>query len=177
MLRQMEHQARHGDGSTLSRRLLVQALAAGAAWAALAADTPIAPPPTAPPAEGGEWRLVYVGAEDCAPCNAWRRRHWAELVSSARYAHITFLEVRAPRIAELLGDAYWPAPVRRHRTAIPPGAGAPFWLLLNGEDTVLRAWGEPQWRARMLPALRRAGRTGPPYRPITQDPGTGRRAT
>ncbi|MCC7427828.1 MAG: hypothetical protein IT557_13040 [Alphaproteobacteria bacterium] len=154
----------------LTRRAALPLLAAGLASAALAGDAPVAAP-----APAGAWRLVYVGADDCAPCRAWRQAEWARLRASARFAAFAFHEVRAPRSADLLRDEHWPDPLRPYRVAIPAAAGAPFWLLLHQDEVVLRAWGKPQWRATMLPAMRRAARGALHPGLITQDPRTGRR--
>src|SRR3974390_1215925 len=40
--------------------------------------------------------LIYVGAEDCAPCRAWRRGPGAEFRASAEFLRLTYREVEAP---------------------------------------------------------------------------------
>ena len=169
-LRVMTRSPRRPIMHRLTRRAALPLLAAGLASAALAGDAPVAAPGPA-----GTWRLVYVGADDCAPCRAWRQAEWAHLHASSRFAGFAFEEVRARRSADLLRDEHWPEALRRYRAAIPPAAGAPFWMLLHEAEVVLHAWGAPQWRARMLPAMERAARGGRHAGPITRDPVLGRR--
>lgn len=137
----------HAAMPSLTRRAVLPGLLA----VALATDTP-----RAARRPDGTWRLLYVGAEDCAPCLAWRRAHWLATRDAPVFAALQFIEVRAARSTDVLQDANWPTELRPFRTAIPAAAGMPFWLLLRGEAVVQRAWGERAWQAAMLPALRRA---------------------
>jgi len=135
----------------MTRRAVLPALAAAAVTTIALADRPA-------PMPGGRWRLLYVGADDCIPCRAWRQAHWAALRSAPPFAGLQFIEVRAERSEDLLQDSYWPEDLRRYRSAIPSGAGVPLWMLLHGETVLVRAWGAQQWYNRMLPALRHAAR-------------------
>lgn len=140
----------------MSRRALLPRLLAGAAIAIPAADSPHAVASGDGPARAGAWRLVYVGADDCAPCRHWRDAHWSSVRRSTAFQAIEFVEVRAPRAAFLLRDEYWPEALRPLRGNIPKGAGVPLWLLVEHGTVVTRAWGVEGWRDTILPALRRA---------------------
>lgn len=135
----------------MNRRNLLPGLLAGMALAALTADAPRA-------VRGGgvAWRLVYVGADDCAPCRTWRASNWTALRASPVFAPFVFAELRATRSADLLRDDHWPEHLRFIRDAIPPDAAVPLWFLLRDSTITHSAWGERGWRMTMLPALRRA---------------------
>jgi hypothetical protein len=110
----------------------------------------------------GDWLLLYVGAEDCAPCQAWRRARWDAVRAGYASTPVGFVELRAPRSAEVLDDAHWPEALRGHRASIPPGAGLPLWLLAHDGRAVRWSWGSSRWDAEMAPALRRIAAGGTP---------------
>ena len=63
-----------------------------------------------------ELMLLYVGAEDCAPCRAWHRGDREAFLSSAEHARIAYHEVRSPHLADVLNDEYWPSDIRDYRS-------------------------------------------------------------
>lgn len=156
----------------MSRRALLPRLLAGTAIAIPAADSPLAVASGGGPVRAGRWRLVYVGADDCAPCRQWRDAHWSAVRHATAFSAIAFVEVRAPRAADLLRDEYWPAALRPLRAEIPKGAGVPLWLLVEYGTVAARAWGEAGWRDNILPALRRAAsaRIDPSSTPLISTP-------
>jgi len=136
-------------GST--RRMLLPGLLAGAAVAVASADSPLAVRNNI-----ASLQLIYVGANDCAPCVRWRATHWSALHHATVFAPVRFVEIRAPRAADVLQDEHWPRALQRFRPAMPRDAAVPLWLLVQDDALVGRAWGERGWRETMLPALRRA---------------------
>ena len=135
----------------MTRRALWPCLLAGSAAATPTADTPLTVR-----SGGGALRLLYVGADDCAPCRQWRASHWSVLRGATVFSPVRFIEIRAPRAAHLLRDEHWPEPLRALRQAIPSDAAVPLWFLIDGDAIAMRAWGEQGWRDTILPALRRA---------------------
>jgi hypothetical protein len=137
------------------RHLAMPALLACLLAAGPRADVP-APAAVADGRDG--WLLLYVGAEDCAPCRAWREAQWDRVRRAHRAAPLRFLELRAERAADVLDDALWPSALRPHRAAIPPQAGLPLWMLAREDRVVLLVWGARRWDAELAPALRRIAR-------------------
>jgi len=108
-------------------------------------------PRRAPPEEG--LSLVYVGARDCAPCQAWDRDRRPDLVSSGALQRVAFREIVVDRLADLRSPQTWPgeaADLRRHFEPL----GVPQWLLLRGDAILGKAAGLSQWDERMRPLLR-----------------------
>lgn len=134
-----------------STRRMLPCLLAGAVVAAASADSPRAVRGSA-----ASLQLIYVGAGDCAPCLRWRAAHWSALHHAAVFAPVRFVEIHAPRAADLLRDEHWPRALQQFRPALPRDAAVPLWLLVRDDALVGRAWGEQGWRETMLPALRRA---------------------
>lgn len=98
--------------------------------------------------------LLYVGAEDCAPCRAWRKGDGAAFFASAEFARITYREVRSAHLEEVLNDENWPEDIRGYRSSIKRSDGVPLWLIISDHAIVEQRFGTPAWHERVLPALR-----------------------
>ena len=48
--------------------------------------------------------VIYVGAEDCAPCRVWQRGMGADFQASAEFARLSYREVKAPTLFAVLSD-------------------------------------------------------------------------
>lgn len=100
-----------------------------------------------------EVTLVYIGAEDCAPCRIWQRETEAEIQTSAKFARLTYRAVKSPALFDLMDDKHWPEDLRGYRDRLVPGAGAPTWLIIADGALVIKAAGASQWRDAVLPRL------------------------
>lgn len=98
--------------------------------------------------------VIYIGADDCAPCRSWRRQHWAKFQASEEFPRITYREVTAPRLFDLLKDDYWPEDLRHRRDALGRTAGVPLWLIMANDRVALTARGVRQWEDAALPAIK-----------------------
>jgi hypothetical protein len=98
--------------------------------------------------------LLYVGADDCAPCRAWQREDGPTFRSSSEFARVTYREVKSPSILDVLKDEYWPDDLRRYRERIGRGAGVPLWLVVANGEIVEQGFGASHWRSSVLPRIR-----------------------
>jgi hypothetical protein len=127
----------------LSGALLI-AVAAIAAWAVNPGrDGPL-----------GDVTLLYVGAEDCAPCRSWRNGAGADFFASQEFARITYREVRSPHLEDVLKDENWPQDLRDYRSRIKRSDGVPLWLVISNRAVVEQQFGATAWQERILPKLR-----------------------
>jgi len=111
-------------------------------------------PPTSAPAARAAITLVYVGAEDCAPCRAWQSAEGKQFLGSAEIARLNYREVKSPRARDILKDEYWPEDLRDHRDRLGRGAAVPLWLVISGDEVVERGFGASQWHAAVLPRVK-----------------------
>src|SRR5215831_11154873 len=74
--------------------------------------------------------LLYVGAEDCAPCRAWRKGDGADFFASDEFARITYREVTSLHLEDVLNDQNWPEDIRDYRNSIRRSDGVPLWLVI-----------------------------------------------
>lgn len=98
--------------------------------------------------------LLYVGAEDCAPCRKWQREDGALFQATAEFQRITYREVKSPALFDLLKDEYWLADLRAFRDRLAPGTGVPLWLVVADGEIVEQQSGASRWQAAVLPKIR-----------------------
>jgi hypothetical protein len=98
--------------------------------------------------------VLYVGADDCAPCRAWRSGDGTAFLESTEFAAITYREVRSPHLEDVLSDANWPEDIRDYRSRIRRGDGVPLWLVIADRVVVEQQFGTAAWQERILPTVR-----------------------
>ena len=98
--------------------------------------------------------VLYVGADDCAPCRVWRREHWARFQASPEFARLAYREVTSPKLFDLLDDDHWPEELRAYRGTLSRSSGVPVWLVVTNNEIVLTARGLRQWEEVALPKIR-----------------------
>lgn len=98
--------------------------------------------------------VLYIGADDCAPCRTWHSQHEPAFRTSSAFSRIEYRQVRSPTLFALLKDEYWPQALRGYRTQIEPGSGVPLWFVVADDRVVLKSAGISQWDAKVLPTIR-----------------------
>ena len=98
--------------------------------------------------------LVYVGAENCAPCDNWQRNQGTAFRDSAEFHRLAYREVKSPSLLDVLKDDNWPADLRTYRQAIAQHAGVPLWLVITDNRLVLQGSGASQWQNTVLPRIK-----------------------
>jgi hypothetical protein len=99
--------------------------------------------------------LIYVGADDCAPCRAWYREQWPKFRASREFERLEYRAVESPNLLDVLKDEHWPNDLRAYRKEIEAGAGVPMWLVVSQNDVVLKASGVSKWNEAVFPAIQR----------------------
>lgn len=98
--------------------------------------------------------LLYVGADDCAPCRAWQNGDGASFLASAEFPRIHYRELKSPHLVDVLNDSYWPEDLRVYRSELKRSDGVPLWLVVSGHEIVERKFGASAWRESVLPKIR-----------------------
>jgi len=98
--------------------------------------------------------LLYLGAEDCAPCRAWQSSEGASFLASADFPRITYREVKSPHLHDILKDENWPDDIRDYRAVLRRGDGVPLWLVVVDHKVVEQRFGAAEWRASVLPTIK-----------------------
>lgn len=140
----------------LSRRVVMTGLVA---WTAALAFTPLADWRTskagsAPGADRGKLTVVYVGADDCAPCLRWRRERRPAFQSSSAFSRVEYREVIAASLMTALDDRFWPENLRNLRDVVgKDGGGVPHWILLRNGRVLASEGGESAWDRKIWPLI------------------------
>lgn len=115
-------------------------------------------PDTSPPivatrvaSAGASLMLIYVGADDCAPCKVWQRDRIGEV---AKFARVNFREVKSPTLLDVMKDANWPEDLRPFRARIAKGSAVPLWMVVLDGEIVVQSFGLTQWDKTIVPHLR-----------------------
>lgn len=108
----------------------------------------------AKPAKDSNVMLLYVGAEDCAPCRAWQNGDGAAFLASADFTRISYREVKSPHLLDILNDENWPDEIRDYRIHLRRSDGVPLWLVVSDHKIVEQQFGAAEWRASILPTIR-----------------------
>lgn len=98
--------------------------------------------------------LIYVGAENCAPCEIWQHNQGTAFRDSTKFRRLTYREVKTPSLLDVLKDENWPEDLRIYRQAISRGAGVPLWLVIADDQLVMQSFGLTQWQAAVLPKIK-----------------------
>lgn len=97
--------------------------------------------------------LLYVGADDCAPCRVWQGGDEQQFIASPTFARLTYRTVKSPTLFGLLDDAVWPDDLKPYRDRLDRRSGAPLWLVIADRNVVAQQSGLSQWRQAVLPKL------------------------
>ena len=114
------------------------------------------------PARPADITLIYVGAEDCAPCRVWQNGDGLAFRQSAEFARIAYVEVKSAHLHDILKDENWPAEIRFYRSLLKRSDGVPLWLVLSDAEVIEQRFGPAAWRANILPAIKSALRQARP---------------
>jgi hypothetical protein len=106
------------------------------------------------PARAKDVMLLYVGAEDCAPCRAWQNGEGSAFLASAEFPRITYREVKSPHLLDVLKDENWPDEIRLYRDGLRRGDGVPLWLVVADREIVEQRFGAAEWRTSILPRIK-----------------------
>lgn len=137
-----------GPSNSVGRTLA----AAGVVVAAVA--TGVATLGAGSPTEASPVTLIYVGAEDCAPCRTWQRDKRPDWLASREFTRVTYREVKSASVLDILKDGAWPEDLRTYRGQLAPGAAVPLWLVVRDAQVVAQAWGGKQWDSTVLPRVK-----------------------
>jgi hypothetical protein len=107
------------------------------------------------PRQDRDIMVIYVGAEDCAPCRLWQGGIGAKFRTSSEFRRLRYREIKSPKLYELLNDEVWPADLRVYRQRIDQTMAVPMWLVLLNGEVVAQGFGPSQWAETVMPTLSR----------------------
>lgn len=126
----------------LSRRLLLRG--GVAALAAL--------PDTAPAQASSAVMIVYVYADDCAPCQIFQAQDWPSFNKLPVSRAVRFVKTTAPKTTQAYQVRYWPSEARPFHSAVKVPI-VPSFILVKHNRVMLVGNGIVGWRNQVLPQV------------------------
>jgi len=105
--------------------------------------------------KSSEVLVVYIGANDCPPCLAYRKANHPAWLQSKEYPHVQFHALEFPQFGRTDEDRYWPKDLRWVRDTLNIRAGAPRWVVAVDGRIVAYDWGRSTWLARTYPLIQK----------------------
>ena len=99
--------------------------------------------------------FVYVGADDCPPCQAWRKSELPRFEASTLRQRVDFRSVLAAHWSYVGDPYYWPAELAWIRADTDIARGAPQYVVAKDGKVLLRSFGTGSWKTKVLPLLER----------------------
>ena len=99
--------------------------------------------------------FVYIGADDCGPCRAWRKSELPKFEASGLRRRVDFRTVLAAHWTNVGDPYYWAADIAWIREDTEISRGAPQYVVARDGKIVLRTFGTGTWKGRVLPLLER----------------------
>ena len=96
--------------------------------------------------------IVYVGAQDCGPCQVFKNQDYPQWAKSAFPGTVRFVQVDAPKTTAAYQARYWPSDLRFLLREIKVPV-VPNFILLDGRTVVKIGTGVGGWRNQILPMI------------------------
>jgi hypothetical protein len=112
------------------RAFLFASLAASAAGTARAAN---------------DLQVIYIGGQDCGPCQRWRSTYEARWLASPEYQRVVWYEVEPPHLMQAYQERHWPEALRPVLTQVPRKSGTPRFLIVDDGRIVSNEMGVSKW--------------------------------
>jgi hypothetical protein len=103
--------------------------------------------------------FVYIGADDCAPCQAWRKTELPKFEASGLRRRVDFRAVLAAHWSYVADPYYWPADLAWIKDDAHLSRGAPQYVVAQDGKLLLRSFGTGSWKSRVVPLLERLTQT------------------
>ena len=97
--------------------------------------------------------IVYIAADDCAPCRVFASDDWPKFEASPLFRLVRFHKTSAPKTTQAYQLKYWPVEARPYAAAVKVPI-VPSFILVNNGGVTLVGSGIVGWRNQVLPQIR-----------------------
>jgi hypothetical protein len=104
------------------------------------------------PARAAQVMIIYVYADDCAPCQIFQAHDWPQFQASRLARSVRFVRTSAPKTTQAYQVKYWPSEARPFHSAVKVPI-VPSFILVNSGQVVLVGNGIVGWRNQVLPQI------------------------
>jgi len=90
-------------------------------------------------------QVIYVGGQDCPPCQRWIATYRDRWLASPEYRQVTWYEVAPPHLKEAYQERHWPDPLRPVLAQVPYKSVTPRFLVVQDGRIVSNESGVSKW--------------------------------
>jgi hypothetical protein len=105
----------------------------------------------------GPLQVIYVGGQDCGPCQRWHATYEGKWRASPEYRRVEWYEVEPAHLREAYQERHWPEALRPVLAQVPRKSGTPRFLIVEDGRVVSNEFGVSKWRNTMAELHRLLG--------------------
>jgi len=98
--------------------------------------------------------VIYVSADDCAPCIVFSKQDFPQWQASPLSRRVRFVTAHAPKSSQAFQARFWPSEARPFLGAVKTPIVPTFILVQSGTVSIVGA-GLAGWRNQILPQVQR----------------------
>lgn len=90
-------------------------------------------------------QLIYIGGQDCPPCQRWRASSLPRWLASPEFQKVNYFEIEPITLKEAYDERSWPRGLRPILAQIPRRSGTPRFLIVRDGRIVSNQLGVSAW--------------------------------
>lgn len=92
-------------------------------------------------------QVIYIGGQDCPPCQRWRSSHQPRWLASPEFQRVAWFEIEPINLREAYDERSWPRALRPVLAQVPRKSGTPRFLIVQDGRIVSNQLGASAWAA------------------------------
>jgi hypothetical protein len=98
---------------------------------------------------GPDVQVIYIGGQDCPPCQRWRSSQQPRWLASAEFQRVAWFEIEPMNLRDAYDERSWPRALRPILAQVPRKSGTPRFLIVQDGRIVSNQLGTSAWAATM----------------------------
>jgi hypothetical protein len=94
-------------------------------------------------------QVIYIGGQDCPPCQRWRSSQQPRWLASAEFQKVAWFEIEPINLRDAYDERSWPRALRPVLAQVPRKSGTPRFLIVQDGRIVSNQLGASAWAATM----------------------------
>jgi len=90
-------------------------------------------------------QVIYIGGQDCAPCQRWRANAHPRWLASAEFQKVDYFEIEPISLKDAYNERSWPRALRAVLAQVPRKSGTPRFLVVQDGRIVANHLGLSAW--------------------------------
>lgn len=90
-------------------------------------------------------RVIYIGGQDCSPCQRWRATAHPRWLASSAFQKVSYFEIEPVNLKDAYDERSWPRALRPVLAQVPRKSGTPRFLIVQDGKIVSNQLGLSAW--------------------------------